>query len=185
MSTGKTFQVYIPGELVDAFQARVDKVAHGNVSGYVQKLHRDEAHATGAEDHRRALVALAELYHPTLARALELQLNHGAKDTPIAQDRAIARFLEALHEALKRSFDPEAPFALYSSEEEFQKLVQRRPEMLRALALVGLELEHHHSLNDPPAKAPRPQKKVSPGSQARRPRTNPAIPPTHAGTASA
>lgn len=148
MSSGKTFQVYIPGDTIDAFQKRADKVAKGNVSGYVQKLHADEARATGAEDARRAIVALAELYHPTLARALELQLNHGADDKPVAQDRAIARLLEALHEALKRKFDPEAPFAIYSSDEEFAKLIKKRPEILRALAVAATSAEYLQGLNE-------------------------------------
>lgn len=161
MSTGKTFQIYIPGEMRDSFEKRVDVVAKGNASGYVQTLHLFEAKAKGAEDASRAIVALADLYHPTLARALELQLNHGTDDKPVAQDRAIARVLEALHEALKRKFDPEAPFAIYSSEEEFTKLATKRPELLRALQLVATNAEYVQSLNEGKGKVEEGKKRTS------------------------
>lgn len=115
MGAGKTFQIYIPGTLVDSFTQRAKDEAKENESAYVQDLHRKHISesATAAATNAAMLVDLAKVFHPTLAPALALQLNNHPKSArPVNQPRVIARILEALTRALEADFDPEAELAI-------------------------------------------------------------------------
>ncbi len=131
MGAGKTFQIYMPGDLVDSFKQRAADEAQGNESGYVQALHRSHISSTPSKNatNATALVDLARVFHPTLASSLALQLNsHASGRGAVNQPRVIARLLEALNIALEGNVDPEAQISLVDAKkaQEWEKVGDER-----------------------------------------------------------
>jgi hypothetical protein len=134
--------ISFPDPLLSFAMAKA-KADHGdNLSRYVQSLiERDQA------GDAEVLINLARRFAPVLVAELtqELQSLQSARAAQrallsrgtVRQDVIVFRFLEALTNALKREFDPEAPFELYSSRDQFEEVIRQSPAIFRALQAVA------------------------------------------------
>ncbi len=127
----KTVSVYLQEDMhTRAMANRVTPKFDGNFSSYAAALIEDDLAGTPDVTAKQPIVALAKMFNPTLAKSLEQQLLVGHEKTPVEQGRVIALFLEALHHALKRNFNPEATFQLWASEEVLVKSFAANPALL-------------------------------------------------------
>lgn len=170
----KTVSVYLPEETHRrAMDNRVVKDFSGNFSRYAESL--IDADLSGGIDAatKQPIIALAEMFNPTLADMLNQQLSRGADGSVVFQPRVIALFLEALHRALQRDFDPELSFELSSTEEAMLYQVRANPE-LRKYLLRGARGDSPDSPPKGPGTEPKKKKDGKPGPTPPLPETGSA-----------
>jgi hypothetical protein len=129
----KTVSLYIEDDQLhaDAVEKRVNPHFGKKFSPYVVDLIKKDLSGAPPKvaGNESILLDIARAVHPTLAPALEQQLLVSKAGGAIAQPRVLALFIEALHHALKRDFDAESPFQLWSSEEALLHQFRANPAL--------------------------------------------------------
>lgn len=169
--------VSFPQTMLEYAEGRARDEFGGNFSRYIQTaVERERTGQPGGGSTADIIIGLAKAYAPTLAAELKAQLAQGPKNRPINQPRVIARFLEALHEALTSDLDPEAKFELADKKriQAWEKESASRMATLAnevAEALARRQENQTYGLNE--AAPPRIKKK---SSGMREPGSNPPVP---------
>lgn len=174
----KTVSVYLEeDDHAQAMASRVRPVYGGVFSRYVEELVKNDL--AGAPDlaAKQPILALADKFHPAVAPTLRDQFS----SKPVNQGLVIARFLEALSEALVEDFDPKESFSLVdrAKAKQWEKLSEQRTlsaaSELAALLnkggmdrLAGLLNNPEHQLNEDPSPYPAapPKQVTSPADAA-------------------
>lgn len=138
----KTFGVYLDEDNVSTAAAGVIKRDYkGNLSAFMDALLKQavENSPPVIEGKGDVLLEVTRVFHPTLGDEVKNLLPPQAN-----QGRILARFLEALVEAMKRpDFDPTATFHLFNSIEQMTAQVTKTAPGLTLMKSVAQYIHEH------------------------------------------